>query len=138
MYKFENWTWCLCWLPLLGIGGGWVHTLADWCLLVGAIGFTRWRIGDVVRMASCAWFTGSARDRWLWPCGYRVGCNGTQQRHHHPAMAASNGTTSNPPTCTPTPLPIPSNGAQQWHPELPLLGIGAGVGVYARCPCWVP
>ena len=39
----------------------------------------------------------------------------------HPAMAASNGTTSNPPTCTPTPPPIPSNGspamaAQQWQP----------------------
>ena len=22
MYKFESWTWCRCWLPLLGIGGG--------------------------------------------------------------------------------------------------------------------
>ena len=22
MHKFENWTWCRCWLPLLGIGGG--------------------------------------------------------------------------------------------------------------------
>ena len=60
--------------------------------------------------------------------------NGTQQRHRiqsanlytplspamaaqqwHPAMAASNGTTSNPPTCTPTP-PVPSNGTQQWQP----------------------
>ena len=30
MYKFEKWTWCRCWLPLLGIEGGGVHTLADW------------------------------------------------------------------------------------------------------------
>ena len=66
MYKFENWTWCRCWLPLLGIEGGWVYTLADWTWwrcwlpLLGAIaglpllaailgmgggGCTRWRIG---------------------------------------------------------------------------------------------
>ena len=45
MYKFENWTWCRCWLPFLGchcwgLGGGWVYTLADWTCwlpLLGAI-----------------------------------------------------------------------------------------------------
>ncbi len=44
MHKFENWTWCRCWLPLLGAiagdRGGWVYKLADWmwCLtLLGAV-----------------------------------------------------------------------------------------------------
>ena len=39
MYKFENWTWCLCWLPLLG-------AIAGLPLLgIGVGGCTRWRIG---------------------------------------------------------------------------------------------
>ena len=38
MYKFENWTWCRCWLPLLGIGGVGVHVGGlDVVLLLAAI-----------------------------------------------------------------------------------------------------
>ena len=56
MYKFENWTWCRCWLPLLGAIAGDRGGCTRWRIGRGAVagchcwdggggGCTRWRIG---------------------------------------------------------------------------------------------
>ena len=192
-------TWCRRWLPLLcaiaglpllaNTGGVGVHVGGldgvCWLPLLGAIGFTRWRIGDVVRMlglgntgigwamvmvssagigacpgilivamvwalgwvvwmASCAWFTGSARDRWLGPWGYHrwhrwcgVGCNGTQQRHH-----IQSATQQWQPATPPRPIrqrTHPPPYPQQWHPAMaPWAGIGvvALLAAIAGRHCW--
>ena len=61
MYKFENWTWCRCWLPLLGAIAG-LPLLG----IAGGGGCTRWRIGRGA-VAGCHCWAAIAGCHWWVP-----------------------------------------------------------------------
>ena len=68
MYKFENWTWCRCWLPLLG-------AIAGLPLLgIGGGGCTRWRIGRGAIAGCHYWAAIAGCHCWVWGgVGVQVG-----------------------------------------------------------------
>ena len=90
MYKFENWTWCRCWLPLLGIAGeggctrrrigrGAVAGCHCWAAIAGDGGGVDVHVGGVEVVALLAAIAGLpllgiGGGCWRIGCGDVAGC----------------------------------------------------------------